>query len=122
MRYRFHVALFAAAGVEACWNSTFEETLVRLEKLPRMFTELDGSFLWSPGGENSTRIEGVLYDRAGGMYYAAFHGECSREQFDQLLSAFGWPSEQFLFQLVREGVFVGEDQFRRLTCVSECGT
>ena len=121
MRYRFHVALFAAAGVEASWNSSFEETLARLETLPRMFAELDGSFVWSPGDEDTARVEGVLYDRAGGMYYAEFHGECTREQFDQLLTAFGWPAEQFLFQLVREGIFVGEDQFRRLTCVSECG-
>lgn len=115
MRFQFHVALFAGEDEESLWTLSLEEALSRMELLPRMFVELDGSYLWTPC--SSDIIEGVLYDRCGKMVYAEMRGQCSGEHFDQLLAAFGWPGEKFRFQLLREGRFVDEAEFRRTSAI-----
>src|SRR5215210_2293586 len=56
-----------AGTMMAC---TFEEAAARLAKLPRMFIEPDGAFVWvSPQGETPWQVDGNIYDRAGALAF-----------------------------------------------------
>jgi hypothetical protein len=97
---------------------TFDCCAEILATLPRMFFEPDGSFVWT--GEHAGgawQIDGVLYDQGPQLAYAEISGSAPPDEFDQLLAALGWPAAPVMFQLVPEGVFVSETEFRRLSAV-----
>jgi hypothetical protein len=93
---------------------SFEQAADRLQELPRMFFEPDGSFVWV-GDEHGQRwqVDGQLTDRDGRLLFADVKGSCPANQFDQLLAAFGWPAAPLIFQLTRHAVFLDEADFRR---------
>lgn len=94
---------------------TFEESLDRLGSLPGCYAEPDGSIVWTASGpEGRWQVDGNLYDRGGKIVNARFAGQCPAEAFDRLLACFGWPEEPLMMELVRAGVFVGDDAFRRV--------
>lgn len=95
------------------FSRSFEEVADLLAKLPRMFVEPDGSFIWVASHEPGWQIDGVLYDRACRLWYAEVKGRCPEEQFDQILSALGWPQTPVTVQLMHEAVQLTEDDFRR---------
>ena len=97
---------------------SFEDACEALNRLPQLLIEPDGSFVWSAShGEESWQVDGVLYDRAGKLFYVELKGACPRAQFDELLTIFGWPATPLMFQLVREAVFLDEANFRRAALV-----
>lgn len=92
----------------------FDEALERLAALPRLYAEPDGSFVWaSPAADRPWQVDGNLFERQGRVLLADLKGSCPAEEFDRLLAAFGWPGEPLMFELVRAGVFLDEDAFRR---------
>jgi hypothetical protein len=97
------------------FSLSFEEVSAALQKLPRMFLEPDGSFVWvSPQGSSQAwQLDGVLYDRNDRLLFVELKGTCPPDELDQLLAALGWPSTALMFQLVREAVFLDEVEFRR---------
>jgi hypothetical protein len=96
------------------FNLSFEAAVERLNQLERMFSEPDGSFVWtSPHDGPPWQIDGNLFDRNGRLLFVDLKGSCPREEFDRLLTAFGWPETPLVFQLVREAVFLDEPEFRR---------
>ena len=98
---------------------TFEEAVAALERLDRMFVEPDGSFVWvaasarSHGAEGTWQLDGNLFDRNGRLLLVDLKGGCPEEDFNRLLTAFGWPGTPVLFELMREAVFLDETEFRR---------
>ncbi len=147
MMYHFHFNLFAASenhlpgpvlslrGVEcatfigpgggppqlrAPLPLSFEEIQQRLLEIPRMDIEPDGYFLVAGGEAEGARwqIDGHLFEYEGKMHRVEMHGTCSEATFDQLLRCAGWPEEPTLFQLVQEGVTLGEADFRRWAVAS----
>lgn len=137
--YQFHVSVHAIPGAAAAGppltlgelrlqtleptpaalaatpiDCTFEDAYERLEALPRMFIEPDGSWVWtSPSDETRWQVDGHLYDRAERLHYVELKGNCPAARFDQLLAALGWPRVELVFQLVREAVVLTESEFRR---------
>ena len=96
------------------FNLSFEAAVERLNQLERMFSEPDGSFVWtSPRDGPTWQIDGNLFDRNGRLLFVDLKGACPPDEFDRLLMAFGWPETQLVFQLVREAVFLNEPEFRR---------
>ena len=94
---------------------TFDRASEILATLPRMFIEPDGSFVWA--GEldgKSWQVDGVLYDEGPSLSYVELSGTCPPNDFDQFLAALGWPAAPVMFQLVEEGVFLGEAEFRQV--------
>ncbi|MFM8379163.1 MAG: hypothetical protein ACKOB1_07550 [Planctomycetia bacterium] len=92
----------------------FDEALARLAALPRLYAEPDGSFVWtSPAAERPWQVDGNLFERDGRVLLVDLKGSCPQDEFDRLLAAFGWPSEPVMFELVRAGVFLDEQTFRR---------
>ena len=88
--------------------------MTRLAGLERMYCEPDGSFVWvSSQADRLWQVDGNLYDRAERLLFVDVRGTCPAEEFDRLLQCLGWPETAVMFQLVREAVLLGEDEFRR---------
>lgn len=103
-----------AALATTTFDISFEDAATRLTRLPRMYCEPDGSFVWvSPQGAAIWQIDGNLYDRDGRLLFVDLKGSCPPAEFDELLRAFGWPATPLVFQLTREAVFLAEAEFRR---------
>jgi hypothetical protein len=93
---------------------TFEEAAERLARLERMFVEPDGSFVWVSAVGPQWQVDGQLHDQGIGLSSVELKGRCPREEFDRLLEALGWPSAPVMFQILPEGNFFGEREFRRV--------
>lgn len=95
--------------------ASFEEIQRWLLKIPRMDIEPDGYFIVAGGESEGQRwqIDGHLFEYNGQMHRVEMHGNCSEATFDQLLSCFGWPEAQVVFELVQEGVTLDEEHFRQ---------
>lgn len=93
---------------------SFEHAYETLERFPRMFIELDGSFVWvSSSAESKWQVDGNLYDRAGSLVFVDLKGYCPASRFDELMNVFRGGSP-LMFQLVRRALFVSEAEFRRI--------
>lgn len=91
----------------------FEEAIERLSLLERMYAEPDGSFVWTSGRDGRWwQVDGNLFDRNGRVLLADLKGSCPATEFDRLLTAFGWPQQAMMMQLVRPAVFLDEATFR----------
>ena len=96
---------------------SFEEAAERLQRLPRMFLEPDGSFVWvSPAAEPAWQLDGVLYDRNGHLQFIDVRGEFTAESLAAFLEAIAG-SQPVMFQLAREALFLDEDAFRTVCLV-----
>jgi len=94
---------------------TFDEAVVGLARLERMFVEPDGAFVWAGSAANKGaewQVDGQLHDQGDRLWCAELKGRCPRGQFDQLLAAFGWPAQAVVFQTIPEGEFLVEVAFR----------
>jgi hypothetical protein len=101
-------------------NVSFEAAAAGLASIPELFFEPDGSFALIRHTENATmHLDGNVFDRDGRVVYVDIKGTCVNEDFDQVIGVLGWPSGGLMFQLVREAVFLDEDEFRRYAAVSE---
>jgi hypothetical protein len=102
-------------GISAPSLSGFDEAIASLERLPRMFAEPDGSFVWVGDAEGGRwQVDGNLFDGGDSLAYVALKGSCPTMEFDRLLRCFGWPATEIVVQLSRAGVFVDESTFRSL--------
>jgi hypothetical protein len=92
----------------------FDVAIERLGSLDRMYAEPDGSLVWtSPGGGAGWQVDGNAYEKDGRVLHVDLRGSCPAEAFDRLLACFGWPQQRVLVQLLRPGVFLEEEAFRR---------
>ena len=90
-----------------------DEALERLSAEPRLFAELDGSFVWTSGqDETPWQVDGNLLERNGRVLLVDLRGSCPRAEFDRLLTAFGWPAQPLMMQLLRPAVLLDETVFR----------
>lgn len=96
------------------FDVTFETVGERLGGKERLYFEPDGSFVWvGSADERPWQLDGLLADRADRLLYVELKGTCSPAALDELLAVIGRPAEGFMFQLVREAVFLDEAEFRR---------
>jgi hypothetical protein len=94
---------------------SFEQAVDAMARLPRMFIEPDGAFVWSGIAEGASwQIDGVLYDRQDRLMVVDLRGRCPAVEFDRLLSAFGWPISPLMFQVLPQAVFLDDREFRSL--------
>ena len=94
--------------------SGFDEALDRLATLKRMYSEPDGSFVWTSPREGLWwQVDGNAFEKDGRVLLADVKGSCPEAEFDRLLGAFGWPQQGMMMQLVRPAVFLDEPTFRR---------
>lgn len=93
----------------------FEHAADVLTRLPRLFFEPDGSFVWRGDyARKPWQVDGELYDGGPRLAYAELRGRCPAEVLDLLLPAFGWPETDLMFLLMREAIYLAEPEFRQL--------
>jgi hypothetical protein len=96
------------------WALSFEQAYANLQRIERLFAEPDGSFFWgSARDEPAWQVEGALFDRQGRLLCVDLKGTCPESVLDRLLAALGWPETPLMFQLMREGLYLDEADFRR---------
>jgi hypothetical protein len=97
----------------APWQRTFDDALDALGQLPRLYTEPDGSFVWtSPEGEPRWQLFGCLYDRGAELAYVDLFGTCDSWALAQLLDGCRGTSP-LMIQQRAAGWFVPETLFLR---------
>lgn len=107
------VACRIAADLQVSrFEMSFEQAFERLELLPRMFIELDGSFVWS-GQQDAGRwqIDGMLYDRDGRLQRAELAGQAPRHHWEQLLNVFGQPLDTLTIHCLQQQRFIQHAEF-----------
>ena len=109
--HKLSPSVTAGSGKFGC---SFEDVSDAFEKLPRMFLEPDGSFVWviEKNGSRS-QLDGLLTDDGTHLLHCELKGQCCGETLDQLLTTLGWPKQAVHFQLIQEGVFLSEEEFRK---------
>jgi hypothetical protein len=101
------------AQLAAAFPVAFEEAYAYLERIPRMFIEPDGSFVWRGAHpDDAPPIDGLLADHHGRLTTVELKGGLSGGTLDVLLPAVGWPAAPVMFQLAREGMYLDEDGMR----------
>ena len=96
----------------APWGRTFDDALAALGDLPQLYTEPDGSFVWtSPPDVDRWQLFGCLYDRGRELAYVDLFGSCESTALRQLFDCLRGPVTSLMLQLRERGVFVGEVAF-----------
>ncbi len=104
--YHFHVNLF---GFICTWDAA----AAKLETLPRMIFEPDGSWVWSGETDDEQwHVNGHLFDFSGTLHRVELRGWCPADQFDRLLTCFGWPQVAISYEMVLAGTQLTENEFR----------
>lgn len=101
------------APLDEPFGLSFEELVARLERLPRMVVEPDGSLLWTGGDPTPWQLEGQISDRSGRVLCVELKGRVAESAFEQLLACLGWPERALAFRLVHEAVLLDEAAFRQ---------
>jgi hypothetical protein len=61
---------------------SFEELAEQLGKMPGMYFEMDGSFVWVDHGSTPPgQMDGMVYDRNGRLEYIEIKGVCNARQW-----------------------------------------
>ena len=88
---------------------SFEEVEQSMSQLPRMFFEMDGSFVWrgqhSIEQEQNWQIDGMVYDVAGRVSRVELKGDCQLTQFQALVERLQ-PAESLVAYLIDQSCFV----------------
>ncbi|MCO6458038.1 MAG: hypothetical protein J5I93_22265 [Pirellulaceae bacterium] len=92
---------------------SFESACEALARLPRMFCEPDGSFVWRGDQPRPWQVDGVLYDDGRRLVHVELKGECPAEAFQRLLATITPDPRQLVYQLLREGLVLDQPQFHR---------
>jgi hypothetical protein len=101
---RFHL-IVQPAPPAAYFPLSFETACRRLQELPRLFIEPDGSFVWRGP---QWQLDGLLVDRAEHVLYVELKGCCPEDALRDLLSCLREPETALTFQLPQEGRFFSE--------------
>jgi hypothetical protein len=93
---------------------TFETMQAALFELERSDCEPDGFFLIT-GHEDGKfwRLNGHMHEYEGQMHRIELNGECPAATLDNVLRTMGWPNVELVFELVKEGVTLREQEFRK---------
>jgi hypothetical protein len=113
MLARFHVRIFAATGSPSPLVS-FDDAVAALARLPQIFVEPDGSFVWTapPSSASRWQVDGNLADGGETLYYVEIKGVCPLAVFQELLGCLAPPSARLVVESVAEGVILDADAFR----------
>jgi hypothetical protein len=97
----------------------FDAAFDRLAAIERLYTEPDGSFVWTCSRTSDAaapawwQVDGNASERGNRVLLVDLKGSCPPAEFDRLLAAFGWPEQPLMMQLVRAAAFLDEATFRR---------
>jgi hypothetical protein len=105
------------AALQQPLSITFDEAALALQRLPDLFFEPDGWFVWEAACDGRRwQISGQLYDRGSTLDHIELKlaGHVPIASFDAVLAAFGWPAQALIFQLPSTAATYDERAFRQL--------
>jgi len=91
---------------------SYEELERRLSRLPRMFCEPDGSFVWVGPAARQWQLDGLIVDDGRSVVHLELKGHCCLPVWQQLLQQLDWPARPLMVQVVQAGLFLAEEVFR----------
>ncbi len=95
-----------------CLSVFFDDVLEQLQQWPRMFAEPDGSWVWvAEDASNGWQLDGQLHDGPTGLLAMEVKGHAPVACWEALLRTLAWPDRRILFQLIREGIYLDEQEF-----------
>ena len=102
--------------ISAPLDVSFESAGERLQALPQLYFEPDGSFVWVGQTALSQRwqLDGLLNDGIASLQSVELKGTCDQHAWDLLLDALQVSCDGVVVQLAKEGVFVTDAEFRRV--------
>lgn len=103
-----------AALAAASFPISFEKAVDRLQRLERMFIELDGAFLWTGhAADRRWQIDGMLYDDGQHLKRVELKGSCPLASWQLLLGCLDWPTQPLLAHWIEWNCFVAAEQLLR---------
>ena len=97
------------------FSTSFESAIEAMSQLPRMFVELDGSFVWViDDAERRFQLDGTLCDGGSQLQHLELKGTSDAKALDDILQTLDWPVQSVMFQWVQLGTYLPEREFRRL--------
>ena len=97
-----------AADLTCPFAVSFEEASAALERLPRMFVEPDGSFVWvADETTRSWQLDGMLYDRDGRLLYVELKGDAPPAELARFLDCCRSVPDDCVVRFARQAYAVG---------------
>lgn len=98
------------------FGATYEDFAEQLSKVPRLYIEPDGSYVWVSSEDPTRRVWGQITDDGQQVLYLELRGRCQWDDLAAIVGMIGWPETQLIFQLMPDAVLVEESQFRAVVC------
>ena len=101
------------------FDCSFEQLMEAMHQLPNFYYEGDGSWSWTAEQLDSRRrplwrLEGMVYDRDGHVFYVGTQGVCSPAAWQVLTSQLVVPEgKRLAVCLTQQGVWIEADEFHR---------
>ncbi len=92
----------------------YEVLAASLSRVPRLFLEPDGAFVWVSPEDPARRVNGQITDDGEQVLYLELRGRCSFEDLAVIFQMLGWPEVELVYQLLPEAMLVRESQFREV--------
>jgi hypothetical protein len=93
----FHVYLYGPNGGPL--PASFEDAAARLQELPKLGFEWDGSFVWVRDS-GAQQVYGMMYDAAGSIQYCEMQGKCDLQTWQTLCHAILGSDQQPMLRLM----------------------
>ena len=98
------------------WPIDFQTAFDRLERLPRMYIEMDGAWVWVGQASDGAawQMDGLLNDSPRGLMTLEIKGRLPRAAWEDFRGQLVTSAETLVFQLMQEGVYLSEAEFARV--------
>lgn len=107
---------FTSDQLHEPWPIDFQTAFDRLERLPRMYIEMDGAWVWVGQASDGTawQMDGLLNDSPRGLMTLEIKGRLPRAAWEEFRGQLVTSAETLVFQLMQEGVYLSEAEFARV--------
>ena len=113
---QFHLYLYGPQ--QGPLETSFEDAQSRLNELPKLHFEPDGSFVWVRESGRQ-QIFGMLYDAGGRIRYCELQGKCTLPTWRELCQAIAGGGQEGLEILRLPGRTLQDLQSFEASCVME---
>lgn len=100
------------------FGCSFEQWMHKMLQRPGVYAEGDGSWSWTAQEKNERgapvwRMEGMIYDRDGKVFYVDVQGQCTADAWRDMVEALQARDERLSICLAELGVWVSASGFEQ---------
>ncbi len=94
---------------------SFEDLVAKLAGFPRMFVEMDGSFVWRGEFDNHVwQIDGLIHDQSGNVQYVEVKGTATWDAWVEFSNLLVEQRDRLVVNLVDRGVVTWVSEIERI--------